>query len=61
MRNIDLPRKVRYRQRKKKSSSYKVDKNCLDGRRYEDFLRFRNEHPDIALVEMDTVEGVKGE
>lgn len=61
VRNIDLPRKVRYRQRKKKSSSYKVDKNCLEGRRYEDFLNFMNEHPDTAVVEMDTVEGIKGE
>lgn len=61
VRNIDLPRKVRYRQRKKVSSSYKVDKNCLNGRRYEDFLHFINEHPDMALVEMDTVEGIKGE
>ena len=61
VRNIDLPRKVRYRQRKKKSSSYKIDKNCLEGRRYEDFLNFMNEHPDTAVVEMDSVEGIKGE
>lgn len=60
VRNIDLPRKVRYRKRKK-SSAYKVDKSCLDGRRYEDFLLFKENHPDIAIVEMDTVEGIKGE
>jgi len=26
-----------------------------DGRRYEDFINFRNENPDIPVVEMDTV------
>lgn len=61
IRNIDLPKKVRYRPRRKKSTYYKVDKHCLEGRRYEDFLLFMKKHPDIALVEMDTVEGVKGE
>ncbi len=60
VRNIDLPRKVRYRKRKK-SSAYKVDRKCLEGRRYEDFLQFMKENPDIAAAEMDTVEGVKGE
>jgi len=60
VRNIDLPKKVRFRPRRKQSS-YKIDKNCLDGRRYEDFKVFMNEHPDTAVVEMDTVEGVKGE
>ncbi|MDD4046439.1 MAG: IS30 family transposase, partial [Tissierellia bacterium] len=29
--NIDLPRKVRYRERKKKQMGYKVDKACLEG------------------------------
>lgn len=60
VRNIDLPRKVRYRKRKK-ISTYKVDKSCLEGRRYEDFLLFMKNNPDISIVEMDTVEGVKGE
>lgn len=59
IRNIDLPRKVRYRKRRK-TSSYKVDKSCLEGRRYEDFLRFKENNPDISIVQMDTVEGVKG-
>lgn len=61
VRNIDLPRKVRFRPRRKKSSAYKVDKNCLEGRRYEDFLSFTQVHPDKAIVQMDTVEGKKGE
>ena len=60
VKNIDLPRKVRYRPRKKKQMGYKVDKSCLEGRRYEDYLRFIDEDKDIATVQMDTVEGTKG-
>ena len=35
--NVDLPRKVRYKVRKKKPS-VRVDKQCHLGRTYEDFL-----------------------
>lgn len=59
IRNIDLPRKIRYKSRKK-SSAFKVDKACLEGRRYEDFLLFKENNPDIPIVQMDSVEGVKG-
>jgi IS30 family transposase len=57
---IDMPRKVRYKPRKKIKMGYKVDKMCLHGRRYDDFKSFTNENPDIHIVEMDTVEGKKG-
>ncbi len=60
VKNIDLPRKVRYKNRKKKNTYYKIDKACLEGRQYEDFKKFKEENPDIAIVEMDSVEGVKG-
>lgn len=60
VKNIDLPRKVRYKTRKKKHTSYKIDKMCLEGRRYSDYLKFIEENPDIAIVEMDSVEGSKG-
>lgn len=60
IKNIDLPRKVRYRKRNKSSKSYKIDKKCLEGRRYEDFLKFIEENPDTPIVQMDSVEGVKG-
>lgn len=60
VKNIDLPRKVRYRPRKKKQMGYKVDKKCLEDRRYEDYLSFIDENKDIATVQMDTVEGKKG-
>ena len=57
--NIDLPRKVRYRVRKRKRQ-VRVDKQCHVGRTYEDFMSFISESPDIGIVEMDSVEGTKG-
>ncbi len=59
VRNIDLPRKVRYRPRRR-SKPFKVDKNCLKGRSYQDYLAYLQEHPDTAIVQMDSVEGRKG-
>lgn len=60
VKNIDLPRKVRYRERKKNIKVYKVDKNCLENRRYEDFEEYMRQHPDTPVVQMDSVEGKKG-
>ena len=60
VRNIDLPRKVRYRPRKKIQMGYKVDKECLEGRRYDDYLKFIEKNKDVSIVQMDTVEGKKG-
>jgi IS30 family transposase len=57
--NLDLPRKVRYRLRKKKKE-VKVDKSCRKGRTYQEFESFMKEHPDLPVVEMDSVEGTKG-
>lgn len=57
--NINLPRKVRYRARRKKRSN-RVDKKCYIGRTYEDFQNYMDAFPDTAVVEMDTVEGRKG-
>ncbi len=59
-RNIDMPRKVRFKKRIKKSVELKVDKACRIGRTYEDFLKFHEEHPEIPVVELDSVEGTKG-
>ena len=60
VRNIDLPRKVRFRNRTKATTVYKIDKKCLENRTYEDFLNYIKEHPDTPIVEMDSVEGKKG-
>ena len=57
--NLDLPRKVRYSARKQPVHA-KVDKKCRIGRTYEDFQEYMKEHPDIPVVELDSVEGKKG-
>ena len=57
--NIDLPRKVRYKVRKKKPP-VRVDKQCHLGRTYEDFLEYTAANPDVPIVEIDSVEGRKG-
>jgi len=59
-RNIDMPRVVRMGKRKKISDKFKVDKKCRIGRTYQDFLKFMQEHPDLPVVEMDTLLGRTG-
>lgn len=59
-RNIDLPRKVRYRPRKKNANAFKVDRACRVGRTFDDFTAYMNMNPDTHVVEIDTVEGTKG-
>lgn len=59
VRNIDLPRKVRFRERYKKPE-FKVDKGCRIGRSYKEFECFMNKNPDTAVVQMDTVIGTQG-
>jgi len=50
---------VKMRQRKKKAE-LKVERGFLEGRRYRDFISFMEENPDTPVVQMDSVEGVKG-
>ena len=63
--NLDLPRKVRYNKRKKKDTVITKDTKIRIGRTYNDFKNFVKYHNDnnfnIDIVEMDTVEGKKGE
>jgi len=59
VRNIDLPRKVSFRERYKKPE-FRVDKGCRIGRNYEDFNAFLNRYPDTSVVQMDSVIGNKG-
>lgn len=58
--NIDLPRKVKYRPRKKTGLIHKVDRKCRIGRTYDDYKNFMemNHHP--LIVQMDSVIGRKG-
>jgi IS30 family transposase len=59
IRNIDLPRKVRYRPRRP-GRPYKVDRTCREGRTWQDFQKYMEEHPDATVVQLDSVEGCKG-
>jgi len=64
--NLDLPRKVRYKKRKHSNSNEpKKDTKIRINRTYEDFRDWIKSYNDnnfnINIVEMDTVEGVKGE
>ena len=58
-RNIDLRRKVGYKCKPRKTGT-RVSlsaKKFRIGRTYEDFQKYVQEHPDIPIVELDTVEG----
>lgn len=57
--NLDLPRKVRYKKRKRKRKECASNPRYRVGRTYRDFLDYIAQNPDIPVVEMDTVEGVK--
>ena len=59
VRNIDLPRKVRFRSRRKKPE-FKVDKGCRIGRSYKEFEVFMEKNPDNTVVQMDSVIGTIG-
>lgn len=61
--NVDLPRKVRYKKRKKRqnnSSNTKTENKCRINRTYADFLIYIKENSISYYTEMDTVEGVIG-
>jgi IS30 family transposase len=59
IRNIDLPRKVKYRPRYKKPE-FKIDRGCRIGRTYSDFQDYLGHHPEVNVVQMDSVIGSKG-
>ena len=57
VRNIDLPRKVKYKPRKQSGTFAKLTRECVIGRSYSDFLEYIEQHPEANIVEMDTVVG----
>ncbi len=59
VKNIDLPKKVKYKIRSS-SSSEAADKAIYEGRTYKDFQSFLKEFPDTRVTEMDTVLGCEG-
>lgn len=63
--NLDLPRKVRYKKRNRNTNVEKKDTKIRINRTYIDFKDYVKTHNDnnfnINIVEMDTVEGTKGD
>lgn len=51
--NFSLRRQVSMR--KQKNLKPRKQPACYDGHKYADFLKFRAEHPDIPVTEMDTL------
>jgi IS30 family transposase len=54
-RNNDLPKKVKYKPRKKRRQHPITDYLYRKNRTYKDFQRYTSEHPDMNIVELDTV------
>jgi len=61
-RNIDLPRRVRYKKRrasKHTPSSRNLEQIYRNKRTYKDFEIYMKHHPDASVVELDTVKGTR--
>lgn len=60
-RNIDLPRRVRYKKRRQSRTPHTKNLKQIyrNKRTYVDFERFIEAHPGIEVVEMDTVKGTR--
>lgn len=59
-RNIDLPRKVRYRLRHPHKIATKLDYEYRKGRTFDCFRTYMDENSSLDIVEMDTVKGARG-
>lgn len=60
-RNIDLARKVKYKPRKDDEKRRTRTESIIRiGRTYNDFNDYISKYPNASIVEMDTVEGIKG-
>lgn len=61
VKNIDLPRKVRYKVKKEYDyTRTKANTSIKIGRFYSDFKDYLEFHPNCSIVEMDTVIGTQG-
>lgn len=58
--NIDLPKKIKYKVRKSEIKNKKDASKIYEGRTHTDFCTFIKEHVDIRVTEMDTVVGCEG-
>lgn len=59
VRNLDLPKKVKYKVRESHQTTIN-DTGIFEGRTYKDYQSLIREYPDIKLTEMDTVVGPEG-
>lgn len=61
--NIDLPRKVKYKENRNGKRRTREESLVRVNRTYKDYLHYLDEHKNenVSIVQMDTVEGVKGE
>lgn len=59
VRNIDLPKKVKYKPRHTETVLTKMNYKCRKGRTIDDFKTFIQEHPNTPIIEMDTVKGAR--
>ncbi len=57
--NIDLPRRVRYKKRRKRQETHtqNVEQRHRNKRTYVDFEKYTKAFPELDVVEMDTVKG----
>lgn len=60
VRNVDLPKKVVYRNRQKRKVYTRKEFRYRQGRSYADFNAFMEMYPDTPIVEMDTVKSARG-
>ena len=59
VKNIDLPKKIRYKQRKSHNKKFNNQKIFID-KTYEEFLIYTSKHLNEEVIEMDTVVGCNG-
>lgn len=56
--NFDLPKKIKYKPRKKKKNyKYKRNITILKNRQFEDYIDFISKHPKMNKIQLDTVIG----
>lgn len=58
--NIDLPRRVRFKVRKKHEARSNIPREHLLGRLFTDFETYLKDNPEANIWEMDTVIGSQG-
>ena len=58
--NLDLPKKVKYKQRRQHKVVTKFEYSYRRGRTFEDFNTYMSVNPRTPVVEMDTVKGARG-